>query len=315
MEPITVILLKKENNLDEALQSALSIQPKQILIGSFKPFQSKIKEAVTIELKSNLNYSEALNELQNMAQTDWIFYMKDNETILQFNEHIPSLLIKPKEIYGFQILQDDIIMKESRLWNKKEQKVVFKNPVFEKANIEPTKIVDIILYQQKCNDINQVNGLNLWKKSAPLSVDASYYKAFNELSKKNFKEFKKIINHYLFSVNKNDIPSVMARYYLALVQGVVENELKEAIQNIILCIAENPLMAEFWCLLGDMFVKMEKFKHAIAFYENAMALGGRRQQLDFWPMHISKYDEYPREMMEKCEKTIANSTAYESSNI
>jgi hypothetical protein len=106
----------------------------------------------------------------------------------------------------------------------------------------------------------------------------------------------------------------MARYYLALVQGVVENDMKEAIQNITLCIAENPLMAEFWCLLGDMFVKMEKFRDAIAFYENAIALGCRRHQLDFWPMHISKYDEYPKDMMEKCKKAISSATAY-SSNV
>lgn len=314
MEPITVILLKKGENLDEVLQSIVSLQPKQILIGSFEPFQTRVKEAVVIELKNNLNNSQALNELQSMAQTDWILYIKENETVLQFNEHVPSLLIKPKEIYGFQILQDDVIMKESRLWNKKEQKVIFKNPIFEKPSLEPTKVVDIILYQQKLSD-NQSNAINLWKKASPLSVDASYYKAFNELSKKNFKDFKKIISQYLFSVNKNDIPSIMARYYLAVVQGIVENELKDAMQNIILCIAENPLMAEFWCLLGDMFVKIEKFKDAIAFYENAIALGSRRQQLDFWPMHISKYEEYPKDMITKCKRAISNATPYESSNI
>jgi hypothetical protein len=316
MEPITVILLKKGNNdFNETLESINSINPKQILIGSFEPLKLKFKNALVVELKNNYNYSEALNELQSIAQTDWILYIKENETILQFNEHIPNLLIKSKEIYGLQILQDDVIVKESRLWNKKEHKIVFKNPIFEKPNMESTKIIDVILYQYKLKDNNQDQILNLWKKSFPLSADASYYKAYDELTKKNFKNFKKIINHYLFNIQKHDIPSVMARYYLSLVQGVVENDIKEAIQNIVLCIVENPLMAEFWCLLGDIFVKIEKFKDAIAFYENAIILGSRRQQLDFWPMHISKYEEYPKDMIDKCKKTLLNATKYESSNI
>ena len=95
-------------------------------------------------------------------------------------------------------------------------------------------------------------------------------------------------------------------------QGVVENNTQEAIQNIVACLAENPLMAEFWCLLGDIFTKISKFDKAIAFYENAIILGCRRQRLDFWPMHISKYGDYPQEMIEKCKKVLSNTEVYQS---
>jgi cytochrome c-type biogenesis protein CcmH/NrfG len=96
----------------------------------------------------------------------------------------------------------------------------------------------------------------------------------------------------------------MARYYLALVQGIIHNEVKEALQNIILCLSENVLMAEFWCLLGDIFIKLDKFDYAVAFYENAILLGSRRLKLDTWPMQISKYQEYPNKMIEECNKLI-----------
>jgi hypothetical protein len=99
------------------------------------------------------------------------------------------------------------------------------------------------------------------------------------------------------------------------VQGIVDNETNEAIQNIIICIAENPLMAEFWCLLGDIFTKISKFESAITFYENAIILGCRRHQLDFWPMHISKYGDYPKEMIEKCKKALSGTEIYQSNHI
>jgi tetratricopeptide (TPR) repeat protein len=313
MEPITVILLNKgSGNLSVSLDSANELHPQQIILGTFSAIKPHLKEVLVIDSKNSANYSSVLNELQEMAKTDWILYLKDNERILQFNEHMPNLVMKPQEIYGFQILQDDVIIKEVRLWNKKERKVSFKNPVFEKPNAEPTQILDVILYQQKADDPNIVKNLDLWKRAMPLSVDVHYYRAFMDLAQKNFLEFKRNINQYFFSIKRVDIPSVMARYYLSLVQGVVENHTQEAITNIVACLAENPLMAEFWCLLGDIFVKGGKFDQAITFYENAMILGCRRPQQDFWPMHISKYTEYPTEMIEKCKAAISHTEIYET---
>jgi tetratricopeptide (TPR) repeat protein len=311
MHPFTVIILNKidPNNV---LRSALYLEPQQILVGTLSPLKLDSKIAAIIELKNTNNYSEALNELQEIAQTDWILYLKDNETIIQFDEYMPNLFVNTKEIYGFQVLQDDVILKEPRLWNKKINKVIFKNPVFEKPNVEPTKIIDAILYQNKTNDPTAIRRLETWKRTMPLSIDASYYKAFAALADRNFTEFKRIIAHYLFNLTKSDIPSVMARYYLALVQGVVENNTKEAIKNVVICLAENPLMAEFWCLLGDIFVKTENFSDAIEFYENAIILGARRLNLDFWPMHISKYETYPKEMIEKCKKVASSAETYRS---
>lgn len=311
MHPLTVILLNKTNP-NNTLKSVLELQPQQILLGTFLPINIHHKSIAVIKLEDKNNYSHALLELQDLAQTDWILYLKDNETILQFNEDLHNLFVNPKEIYGFQVLQEDVMLKEARLWNKKVNKVVFKNPIFEKPNIEPTKIIDIILYQYKLNDPSIANKLDHWRKIAPLSVDAAYYKAFSALANRNFIEFKRIMAQYLFNATRNDMPSVMARYYLALVQGVVENNANEAIKNVIICLAENPLMAEFWCLLGDIYTKAEKFQEAIEFYGNAIILGSRRLNLDFWPMHISKYEAYPKEMIDKCKQAISTAEVYRS---
>ena len=313
MHPITTILLNKENDPDKAIESIMTLRPHQVLLGTFSPIKSKFKEVGVIELKKDLPYNKALNELVNLAKTDWILYIKDNESLVQFDEYVPTLLTTPKDIYGFQIMQEDVVIKEARFWNKTENQIVFKNPVFEKLNAEPTRIINAILYQQQVSDPKINTILESWKKSQPFSTEACYYKAFAALAQKNFKDFSLLITNYLFHARVNDMPTVMARYYLALVQGIVQNESREAIQNIILCLAENPLMAEFWCLLGDIFVKKEKFKDAMVFYDNALILGSQRLNLDVWPMQISKYNDYPKEMVEKCKQVLASASQYRSS--
>jgi tetratricopeptide (TPR) repeat protein len=280
----------------------LNLKPKQILIGTYTHIKSKYE---VIEFQEG-NYGADLNKLIDHAKSDWIFYIKDNETIVQM-DNLDCL--DDSAIYGVQILQDDIIIKEPRLWNKKT-KINFKNPIFEKLNARPSKFLDIILYQEKVNDDRVLKMLELWKKSSPMALDPYYYKAFYALGNKNFKEFKSLITHYLFNFRVNDVSCVIARYYLALVQGLVDNNTDEAINNLILCLAENPLMAEFWCLLGDIFTQSQNFDKAIIFYQNAILLGSRRLKLDEWPMHISKYHDYPTEMIEKCTSIIKNTKQY-----
>lgn len=300
MEQPTILILNKTNKIEGALQSALNLNPKQILIGTYVPIKSKWE---VVNLSNSGNYSADLNKLIEMAKSDWIFYIKENEIILQVEE---LSCLDTNAVYGVQILQDDIITKEPRLWYR-SKKVNFKNPVFEKLNTQPTKFLDIILYQDKSNDDKEHKMLEQWKKSTPLVLDHYYYRAFAALSEKNFKEFKSLINYYLFHSRISEPSCVIARYYLALVQGLIDKENEEAVNNLILCLAENPLMAEFWCLLGDIFMNSQNFEKAVIFYQNAMLLGSRRLKLDEWPMHISKYETYPTEMIEKCTQIINNS--------
>jgi len=300
---ITVIVLNKTDKVENTVQSALNLKPKQILIGTYTPIKSKYE---VVEFQEKSNYSADLNKLLEMVKSDWVFYIKDNEIIIQMDD---LDCLDDKAVYGVQILQDDIIIKESRLWNIKN-KIKFKNPIFEKPNMRPTKFLDVILYQEKVNDDRVLKMLEAWKKSNPMMLDPYYYKAFYALGNKNFKEFKSLIIHYLFNSRVNDVSCVIARYYLALVQGLVDGETNEAISNLVLCLAENPLMAEFWCLLGDIFTQTQNFEKAIIFYQNAILLGSRRLKLDEWPMHISKYHEYPTEMIEKCTNITKNTKQY-----
>jgi tetratricopeptide (TPR) repeat protein len=227
--------------------------------------------------------------------------LKEKERVLQFS--IGNL---ESEVYGVQILKDDILLKEPRLWHK-GLNIHFKNPVFEKLNADFTKMLDIILYQHEVYDDRTKVILKRWDKAKPFSMDCYYYRAFESLVDKNVNEFKSLITYYLFNSKKEDIPSTMARYYLAMIQGLGDNNVNTAIQNLIFCIAAYPLMAEFWCLLGDIFVKNDDYERAIEFYRNSIILGNRRLKTDLWPMQLSKYKEYPNDMIGKCHMVLSTS--------
>ena len=88
------------------------------------------------------------------------------------------------------------------------------------------------------------------------------------------------------------------------------NNLNKAIFHITGCIAVKPLMAEYWCVLGDIHYRANQYKKALAFYENALILGSKRPGIDEWPVEISKYKDYPKKMIESCQSMLKGSKDY-----
>src|SRR5581483_7772419 len=176
------VIISQRTNTEKTIKSLEYIKPSQILVAN---------------LSKSTNHSYELNNLIEKAKNDWIFYIKDSEILCQ-----GELILDSPKIYGCQILQEDIIIKEPRIWHKSIN-IKFKNPVFEKLNTDNYDLLDIIIYQENIPDSNSSIILDLWKKQSPLSVDLAYYKAFNSLGNKNYKEFKSYINHYLFTAKKD----------------------------------------------------------------------------------------------------------------
>ncbi len=98
-------------------------------------------------------------------------------------------------------------------------------------------------------------------------------------------------------MERDGMSATMTRYYYAMVK-LTQKAHKPALQNLNLCLCAKPLMAEFWCLMGDVyFYLLGKPDSAKEFYENAIVLGARRLQSDRWPMDFSKYRKYPERML------------------
>ena len=140
-----------------------------------------------------------------------------------------------------------------------------------------------------------------WQKINPTTADSYYYESMIHLSKFRYDEFLRSANHFLFLSRETTMPVILTRYYMAMAYVAKKNP-HEAFANLIICLSAKPLMAEFWCLLGDIYYFLQRdFNKAFWFYKAAIALGSRRNIGDTWPVQLSKYNDYPLRMIESCK--------------
>lgn len=233
-----------------------------------------------------------------------------------------NLLIEPWEVltnspdigkpdcYYSTIIQSKTITKEVRLWYGPRQ---FVNPVFERVDADPPRECGLVFFSSGRTDHEQLlQELEKWKSQEICSSAPYYYQACLLMALGRYDEFLRVSEHYMFMEPKAiTMSSTMNRYYYAMVQMMHKKQYRAALQNLNLCLCCKPLMAEFWCLMGDVYYHLLKnFKSAKEFYENAMILGCKRLKSDRWPMDISKYKAYPKQMIDSCDQLVSMKSTY-----
>lgn len=248
--------------------------------------------------------NEARNALIAQGSEGWNFMIEPWEVITHGHKAIEKC--SGAIAYG-TILQNKSISKELRFWEGKGW--AFHNPVFERLNGATEREVPTVFYSLGSPDYDEaLNIIREWKGHKPTSIRPWYYHACVLLAQGKWKEFIPVSEHYMALDRSISMSTIMNRYYYAMASLVYFKEVRPALQNLTLCLSERPLMAEFWCLMGDVFYHLSKdFKRAQEFYENAIKLGSKRLKTDKWPMDITKYKSYPEKMIESCKKIKGHS--------
>lgn len=226
------------------------------------------------------------------------------EAVAQGHRTIPTVT---EQTY-VTVLTHKTIAKEIRLWNGPAE---FINPVYERIDGEGRES-DVLLYSTGRNDYaDLIPHIRKWQSTHPMAAAPYYYEACTLLAMGHWRQFITISEHYMFLDKTQSISAVMNRYYYAMVQLMNVRKVKPTLQNLSLCLAAKPLMAEFWCLAGDVHYHLtKKFQTAIDLYENAMLLGSRRLKGDHWPMDLTKYKTYPQAMIQSCRKLMEHKSFY-----
>ncbi len=253
----------------------------------------------------DLDYSRIRNNMVRQVETEWVFWLDPGEVLTSGHDYL--LADKSDPMYRLMVLRGDLLMKEPRLW-RKDAKTHFVRPVFE--GLEPDlsqQTIPAMIYSDAQMDVaTAVESLRRWKENDPLSVEPDYYSACLQLMCRKYEEFNRQAEHFLFQKKDVDASTILTKYYMASL--VRRTNVSKALKLILECIAAYPLMAEFWCLLGDLYlVHLKEYDRAWVFYENALILGSQRLAEDTMPMEISKYDDYPRKMMEAIRGAIEKS--------
>lgn len=210
-----------------------------------------------------------------------------------------------------RIISGRTITHETRLWGGAAK---FVNPVFERLDVADSRPSPVALYSVGGPDpADLLAGIEVWKAASPLAPAPYYYHACVLFGQGRYDEFLKVADHYLFMEKDEPLSKVMTRYYYAMTHVIHKRAYKPALQNVNLCLCARPLMAEFWCLTGDVYYHLlHRFEQAKEFYENAMILGARRPATDTGPMDLDKYRAYPTQMINSCEALAANKQHYAS---
>jgi glycosyltransferase involved in cell wall biosynthesis len=237
-------------------------------------------------LSDNINLSEIRNSLLG---DNWNFYLHPWEVLTGGYDSIRE--IKEGSAYYLPIFKNQIITYEIRLCRN----LKFKNPIYETIESSSRDILSESAIYAKSSPYYFENVLDIIKQW-DLSIRSIYYRSFALLEQRNYKEFVTLSEHYL-SLDSVSTSSIMLRYYLCQIQIHIFNDASKAVRNVLFCILNRPLMAEFWCLLGDIYYKQKRYKKAKSFYKTAIFLGHKRLNNDLWPVEIDKYEKYPHQMI------------------
>jgi tetratricopeptide (TPR) repeat protein len=295
---ITTLILTKNhiNDIGKTLDSVKDIGP--VLVADLGGTDGTVDfcrsvGAKVYSVKFDNDYSSIKNLLAKKAETDFLFWLEPGEEIVSGFEYFDSL---KDDMYRVMMIEGDLLVKQPRIYRK--GKATFSRPVFEGVEDKAKTTLPIVIGGASHPDLRAIaDCLSLWQNREALNSDIDYYQSCHHLLTKQYERFLASAEKYLFQNKTLDDNTVLTRYYMATL--LKKRDANKSLKLILECISARPLMAEFWCLLGDLYLsEFKQLDRAYVFYENALLLGGRRLEEDTMPMEISKYDEYPRRMME-----------------
>lgn len=253
--------------------------------------------------------AQARNAMASHSSTEWNLWIEPNERIVGGHDELARAMLQNGECLALSCIDGDLVTKQVRAW-KKSSKARFKNPVFERLDLQGDQADCFIASVERESEVDRVALCQKWHKSSPFNTEPLYYLASSHLKAGNVDSFLAYADSYLHAETKRQMSYFMTRYYVALVNCYAKQNYRASLESLLPCLAEKPTMAEFWCLLGDVYYKMADYGRAKEFYENAVVLGSRRLSSSLWPMQISKYSDYPVKMMGSCDEMILKTRIY-----
>jgi glycosyltransferase involved in cell wall biosynthesis len=305
---INILTRNNEKSLEKCLES-LSPLDANILIGDMESTDNTVEicsdfGCTVKNIKFKNDYSKARNELVEYSETDWQFWIEPWETLTSGHDFILWALDESSLIYNVYQVQKNVLVRQSRLWNKNYFK--FQNPVYE--SLEPvtscTTLNAVVSGDNPNRTEETLEILKSWMNNNPHDSNVYYYTAITYLMTEKWNEFISQADQFLFRSKNSTDATLLTNYYWSIVQLHVKKNPSQALSRCAHCLSQMPTMAEFWCLLGDIFVSMNQYIRATAFYENAMVFGSRRAPNDSLPIEIAKYKEYPEKMLEKIKTKL-----------
>lgn len=306
MLKIQILTKNNSKTINDTFDSISQLKAK-VLVGDFGSHDETIdickkRGAVVFNFK-NITRDSARNKLIKESEHGPYFYIEPWESIVQGHSFLLNNKINSNYV---KLINGKIITQEIRIWDGDKK---FINPIYERIDVDFAEFSPIILYSNgKLDEIEVLDCIKNWKLKNPTDPSPYYYHACVLFSQGKYEDFINMADQYMFFENKETFSKVMIRYYYAMTMLIYKKSYKPALQNINLCLCAKPLMAEFWCLMADVYYHLlNKFSEAKFFYENAIFMGSRRMKNDVNPIDLDKYKAYPNKMIKSCDQLLQQS--------
>lgn len=232
-----------------------------------------------------------MGEGMNMILEPWEFLAKGHEEISACETNSNVLVVN-----------SNFASKELRIWKD----IMFKNPVYESLDGEAGLLEGVAIVSKDEPDRREENAAacEKWRESRPTDSDPWYYSAFSSLSLGRVDDFMKFAERYLAMAGKFGPAEVQMSYRMAQTL-LARGDLKRSAGICLRCMALHPSFSEFWCLMGDIFMRGREYSKARSMYVNALEIGSRRSSSDSHPVEMEKYMKYPAyriRMLEEMDK-------------
>ncbi len=262
-----------------------------------------------IKLSINDNMSKCQNSLIDASDEKWHMHLNPGEIPTNFEE-IGEITEGDPAVYRIPCVQSGWLNKEVRIYHR-DMGCRFTNPIFESIEFTDARFLEVYVTGGVSGTSKHTTRiLEEWNNNQPMAIQPKYYTALNLLMEGKQQAFINSARNYLFLDQSQSIPNTMMRYYLACALAGASQTRKEAAKCIVACLSAFVLMAEFWCLLGDLCLADDSYQRAKSFYRNAMSLGSQRRKDDPWPMHISKYQKHPAAMIAACDESVLETRTF-----
>ncbi len=297
MLTVQILTRNNEDTIEKTLKSLNNLKA-NIVVGDLGSSDRTIEicekhGAEVVELKWENDYSKARNQLIKEGMN---FYIEPWEIILKGHEIINNC----DNNLGIYVIENEIVSKEIRIWKN----LKFKNPIYETL-IDENAIYtpNVVIISKRKIDENLKEKTNIcknWLDVNPTKSEPYYYMACCSLANRNYKDFLNFAEKYISIEGNYGKPAVALNYYISQVELHIGNDIQKALKKVLSCVLLFPTFAEYWCLLGDIFYKKQKYEKAMEMYKNAIIIGKRRLNSDSYPIEIKKYNEYPEKMKFNC---------------
>jgi len=286
---INIITTHNEPLLKKCLESVSELNPEYVIgyTGDIsKPEYEICKKYApnsTYIFKWNDNFSDARNFIREKTESPWIIWIDSDELIKQdsINRICELLDSKPKGLYHkFRLIHGSTTMGQIRMFYN-TKKIKWSYPVHERILFDtlPKDHYDIEIIHHVHNVLRSSDrNIRILKKSIEkdeTNPEFHFYIAIEyHLCGKQMKALlhaEKFL--YFYSIDGIDIRKMYMRYLIAWINVFHMGNQQKAIEILLAQLIMNCNIAEFWCLLGDSYIKLGKFDTAKQFYKNAISMG------------------------------------------